>query len=236
MNILNFLFPSECISCQKLTYNSSLKDRYLCSQCQNKIGILQENQCIICKTKNSLGKTCKTCQNKTSLSGLIISTKYDNPILREVIHYFKYRYLKDLSVPLALLMKKRVQNFPNTFFKETVLIPIPLSKKRLKKRGFNQAYLIAHHLSNWLNIPLNSDIMKRVRSTSPQAEIKDYKTRQKNIKNNFRLNSAINSERLLRNKKVILIDDVTTTGATLEECAKVLKPYVKEVWGWTIAK
>ena len=117
-------------------------------------------------------------------------------------------------------------------YTEAFLVPIPLSRKKLKERGFNQAQEIAKELSLSLKIPLLSDVLLKIKETSAQVELQG-KDRQENIKGVF----VCQKPDLIKSKKIILIDDVFTTGATMEECARVLKTAgAKEVWGVTVAR
>ena len=235
MNLFDLLFPPYCISCQKITDNKSVFYKYLCSDCLRKIKINEDDVCISCHNLTRFGKTCSSCSKSTSLSGLLVASDYKNPILKETIHYFKYNNVKDLSLPLSWVFLKKLEEFEWKNKEEWVFIPVPLAKKRLKFRGFNQAELLAQNLAKWLNISISSAIIERVRFRTPQMQIENNQERLENIKNSFRIVKNLDLSEI-RNKRIMLIDDVSTTGATLSECAKVLKPYVKEVWGCVLAK
>ena len=122
-------------------------------------------------------------------------------------------------------------------------MPIPLHKKRLKNRGFNQAELLAKEIAEHYSLCLETEILKRKQAIIPQAKIKNHKARRANIKNIFEIDPkftkkcVVKKQNLLKDKTIILIDDVTTTGATLSEAAKILKRAgTKEVWGLVVAK
>ena len=235
MNFFDILFPPHCISCQKLTDNSTDFYKYLCPGCLKKIKLNHDNFCPVCHNLTRFGATCMNCKKKTPLTGLIVAANYDNPILKEAIHYFKYRYLKELSLPLSWLLMEKLKDFPFRDKNEWVLLPVPLAKKRLKNRGFNQAELLTENLSKWLGISQSSAIIERTKFRLPQMEIKSYQQRKRNVKNSFRIKKEAHLEKI-KGHKIMLVDDVATTGATLSECAKILKPYVKEVWGCVVAK
>jgi len=234
-SFIQLLFPSFCISCQKFTSSKSGFYRYLCPQCLAKIKILDEDHCIGCYSYTPLGKTCSLCQKAFSLKGVLVASEYENPILKEVIHAFKYRNVKDLSLPLAWILFQKLKDFSWGKKGNWILVPVPLAKRRLRNRGFNQAELLAQNLGKILNISVFTDIIKRVKFCQPQADIKNKQERQANIKGAFGPTKKIN-QLDLKQKKIMLIDDVLTTGATLNECARVLKPYVKEVWGCVVAR
>lgn len=116
--------------------------------------------------------------------------------------------------------------------KKINLIPIPLHKKRENQRGFNQAKLLAENIALYFNLPLLNNALIKTKATPPQADLKG-RQRRENIKNAF---SCLSPD-LVQNKTILLIDDVTTTGATLQQAAKVLKQAgARSVWSLVIAK
>jgi len=133
----------------------------------------------------------------------------------------------------TLIKKSNLELNPNI-----ILIPVPLHKKRLRWRGFNQAELLALEISQHLNIPIANNILIRTKHNLPQVNIKSSQERKENIKQAFEIGSdPAQQGQTLMNKTLILIDDVFTTGATLKECAKVLKPLqLKQIWGLVVAR
>ena len=190
-NILDLLFPITCLSCGK-------EGSLICPDCFSKISI-----------KNSLAD-----------NNLIICCDYNNKLVKKMVHSYKYNFVKDLSKPIGNLMTERIKKLSKYIDRDNaVLIPIPLHKKRLKWRGFNQSFLLAQEIGKNLKIPIE-DILIREKHTLAQVKIKNAKERENNIKNVFALGQSKN----IKNKTIILIDDISTTGATLNECARVLKP------------
>jgi len=123
------------------------------------------------------------------------------------------------------------QNTPDTW-QESVFVPIPMEKRKMKRRGYNQAEELAKELSIMLNIPLMKDNLVKTKKTLPQMKL-SAKERAENLIGAF----AVKNPKELENKKIFLVDDVYTTGATMEECAKLLKTSgVKQVWGIVIAR
>lgn len=119
-----------------------------------------------------------------------------------------------------------------SFPQPDILIPIPLAKKRQKERGFNQSEEIGKELSKFLKIPLVNNALIKVRETLPQVELSG-KEREENIKGAF----WCRDENMVKNKTIFLVDDVFTTGSTMEEAARVLKEAgAKKVWGITVAR
>ncbi len=181
---------------------------------------------------------CPSCfrkiplNRKPPLKRLIVASHYKYPLIKQAIHRYKYDFIRDLADPLGKLMVKVIRE---RFFENALLLPVPLHKKRLRWRGFNQAELLALEINRNLNIPMANDILIRTKYNLPQASIKSPQERKENIKQAFQLSRQSTTN--IRNKTVLLVDDVATTGATLEECAKALKPLKpKQVWGLVVAR
>jgi len=231
---LDCIFPKYCIGCKKEGF-------YVCQNCLSLIPILSHANCFLCGRRSPNGHICNNCNDKfhPKLKGLLVASDWNNLLLRQIIYTYKYKFIKELSEPLSYIMIKFLETirFNNCKFDELVLIPVPLNKKRLIWRGYNQAEFLAQKISEYYLIPVNSEILKRSRSTLPQVEIKNRNERQKNILGAFKINENMNGNFDLKNKIVILVDDVCTTSATLEECANVLKPLKpKEIFGLVIAR
>jgi len=236
---LDLFFPKFCLGCQK-------EGTYLCDDCRTLLDISEHDYCL-CDYKptrllpeQKTGK-CPKCQNK-KISGLYFALPYkEKPLTKKIIHQFKYQpYLKDLSKTLAsILIEHFVLSGKNTdeIWENSILIPVPLDKNKLKIRGYNQSEELAKELSKVLQVPVISDILVKIKSTKPQMEL-SKKEREENLQNAF----AIKKSAGLANKKIFLVDDVYTTGSTMQECAKVLKEpadgYLgaKQVWGICVAR
>lgn len=202
--ILDILFPIECLGCGK-------ESVWLCDKCLETI---------------PLGVNFI---ERKYLDRVLICGSYDNELLKKAIHTFKYDYASELCEPLGKLLLKilRKVSLPEEF----ILVPIPLHKKRLKERGFNQAELLAQEIAKGFNAPVLKALC-RSRHTLPQVDLNE-KERLKNVQGVFDCQEHLK----IKNKNVILIDDVLTTGATMEECARILKRNgVREVWGLVLAK
>ncbi|MCS7203346.1 MAG: ComF family protein [Thermodesulfovibrio sp.] len=148
---------------------------------------------------------------------------YDG-ILKEAINIFKYQKIKRIG---KLLGKLLVDISPKEL---DILVPVPLHPKKLKTREFNQSAILAKEISNSLRIPLSLTILKKIKDNPPQVSLKASE-RKLNVKDVYSVSKDI------KNLKIGLVDDVITTGATLAECAKVLKRAgAKEVHAITVAK
>lgn len=138
-----------------------------------------------------------------------------------------------LSEIMALFFKNHINLFPT---EDSIIVPVPLHPRRLAWRGFNQSELLARNISKTFGLELDTGLIGRKLHTSPQADIASQDQRKKNVINAFKLLENASS-RSLENKKIILIDDVCTTGSTINECAKILEPLKPaEIWGFVIAR
>jgi ComF family protein len=221
--ILDFLFPKKCAGCQK-------EGLWLCDQCFEKIVFVKAPACPFCNRLTSKGQFCSRCRGKTFLTGVITSAHYEEGPLKEAIHHYKYNRIRDLVEKLAEIMVRRLEEgFPNG---RLVLVPVPLHPKREAERGFNQARELAKKISEYFDITF-VECLKRERYTLPQVE-KTGAERRTNVINAFVLEKDISQ---IKDKTVLLVDDVFTTGATLSECARKLRQAgARQVWGLVLAK
>ena len=221
--IYDLIFPKKCVGCDKEGF-------WLCEKCFKKIIIIKSPFCPYCYKLTPQGQYCLRCRPRHNLTGVIITAHYEEP-LKEAIHRFKYDKVRDLAEPLSELMILRLEEgFPQGDF---VLVPIPLSRQRDAERGFNQAGLLADKVGEAFEIPVLNRVLKKVKDVRPQMELK-RRERLENIKGAFGLGRGA---RKVKNKTVLLVDDVFTTGATLNEAGLVLKKAgAKNVWGLVLAK
>lgn len=244
--ILDVLFPIYCFSC-------GAEGEFLCADCRAKILFLYP-ACPVCKNKNKDGRPCAgACRKRTNLRRLLSALNYDDPIVNELIKSFKYGFVSEIGKTLSGLTveflklhgiisrnKKGELRFLKKKLESFLLIPVPLHRRRQNWRGFNQAEILAETLAKELGIKTNAGILARTKNTSPQAELETKEKRFQNIAGAFEIkNPASASWRTAngKNKIVILIDDVSTTGATLNECARVLKKAgAKQVYAITAAR
>lgn len=227
--ILDTIFPIKCVGCGKT-------DFWICNKCLNEIHIETDYYCSICQIKStSGGKTCLSCKKKDSLDRMIWTTNYNQPLIMKAIHLFKYRFVQDLHIPLGTLLTKTIAKAEIPI--PDLIIPVPLHPRRIRWRGFNQSELLAKIVSDNLlplhEIPIEKSVLFRQRNTKPQMELKKRNQRQQNISNAFKIKHS----KLIKDKKILLIDDVSTTGSTIFECAKILKSNgADEVFAVVVAK
>jgi len=149
--------------------------------------------------------------------------------MRQAVYQLKYRNLRALAAPLAQLLNDYLITNP---VPGKVLVPVPLHRKRLRERGYNQSSLLARKLGKLTSLPVVDDCLIRQRSAPPQARTSSVEERQRNVADAF----ACHDQRL-RDKQVLLIDDVSTSGATLDACAAALKAAgATSVWGLALAR
>ena len=149
--------------------------------------------------------------------------------MRQAIHQLKYRNLRTLAAPLARLLDDYLGSHP---LPGEVLVPVPLHPKRLKERGYNQSALLAGELGKLTDLPVVDNRLVRQQHTPPQAKTATVEERRSNVSEAFVCRSDE-----LRNRQVILIDDVATSGATLNACAQALKAAgAISVWGLVMAR
>lgn len=229
---IDILFPIECLRCKK-------EGAWICENCYQELEKNYFQYCLNCKEKNDYGKICEKCEDDFYIDGILIAGNYQDKLLSQAIKTFKYKFVKNLSIHLGKFLseflfeqiikerEKKPEFIKN--IKDTIIIPVPLHKKRLNWRGFNQSEELAKILAKKFSLEISTEL-KRIRHKKPQTQLKKQK-RKENIKNCF----AWSGEKI-QNKNIILIDDVTTTGSTLNECAKILKENgVDEVWGLVLA-
>ena len=226
--LLNLFFPKFCFGCKK-------EGSYLCEDCLSTMGILESQFCPGCQKRLVDSRVCPTCKKFIKLNGLYFAAPYKNNLVKQLITKFKYEpFVKELRETLAHLIITHLElcDKKESDFSEFYLIPVPLEIKRLKWRGFNQSEEIGKELAKSLKIPLLSDVLCKTKETLPQMELSVEK-RKENIKGAF----LVKNKEKIAGRKILLVDDVYTTGSTMQECARVLKDAgAKEVWGMTEAR
>lgn len=222
---LDMLFPVRCAGCQSSGY-------VLCPSCVAKIQPLPSPFCQLCGTPLSPEGTCKNCQyHPLKLNGQRAVSLYQEP-LRGCIHGLKYDGNTRLAEPLGLLLS---QAYVRYGMRADVLIPVPLHSERQQQRGYNHAALLAEVCSAQLGVPLNSGVLVRQRATVAQVDLHP-RERYQNVAGAFACASA-SASKGINGRSIVIIDDVSTTGATLEACAAPLfAAGAKEVWGLVLAR
>lgn len=212
-NVLDLLLPAFCLGCRK-------EGTFLCDKCFMSIPRQQKQVCPECYMPGNMGFYCDGCKNGRSLDGVLACCSYtEKSPISFFIHAFKYDFVESLKDPLGDLVAECLRG--NNIDSGALLCPVPLHKKRLKWRGFNQSELICERAANELGCGY-LNLLKRVHFRKPQMEL-NREQRMVNTKNAFAI--CENSLKKIGTDTVILVDDVATTLSTLESCAEVLKLY-----------
>lgn len=229
----DLLFPVRCLGCgrQKGAGNSR---GFLCDTCRAGIPVYDWLFCPVCEKKLAGSTPCPTHRGKSHLKALGVVTSYENQLVKNLIWAFKYDGFEKLSAVLGELMAYYFEKAfgGDTAARVSALVPIPLHPRRERWRGFNQALLLSREFSERTGLPVISGLLRKT-WRKPQMEITSRKERIKNVEGIFTIPRGF----AFQNKNVVLIDDVSTSGATLEEAAKTLKMAgAKEIYGLVIAR
>jgi len=246
--IKDTVFPPRCFSCNSFFYHTlsihtrgvqgkhcvahfhfaELMPSFLCSTCLNDFSPIEPPICSMCgkmfKTREGDDHECEDCITSPKHFTIARAAGIYDQSLMDLIHQFKYKGKTQLAKPLGKLLFAALFHIWNNKNID-VIVPVPLHKKRFRKRGFNQAYLL---IKDWekinetievglLSAKIDRNVLIREKHTKPQTGLK-RKERLKNIRNAFVVE---NTERV-KGKRVLIVDDVYTTGATTNECARVL--------------
>ena len=226
--LLDLLFPIVCQDC-------GAEGEYLCLACQLKI-TPPIHRCHVCGASSLLGRVHDGCATrKTGLFGLMVVAEYKIPVIRALIWQLKYNSVSAISETLALLMADFfIKSDLTEYFSGSLVVSVPMRKRRLRMRGFNQAEQIARHLAKKMSMQYCPGL-KKIKNTTRQVDMK-REERLENVQGAFALDNKIDAE-LFAGRKIILVDDVATTGATLNECALILQDLSPaEIWGLVVAR
>lgn len=224
----NLIFPENltCVICDDELNNEF--NNSICDACLKTLPYLTGSCCLKCNAniKATLSNYCLYCKSHNREFKRNFSVfSYDMPINMLIID-LKYNKKKYLAKPLSKLM---LSKFAEMDISIDLIVPIPLHESKLKSRGFNQAELLCECFKKHYCVDRN--LVKRIKNTLQQSEL-NRTERLKNLKDAF----IVSDSRKIKNKRILLIDDVFTTGVTIEECAKALKKAgAKEVYSFTLA-
>ncbi len=219
---LDLLFPQWCIGCGKA-------GNFICYSCRSSLPRVMPPLCPRCGRPQPSGIVCPSCVSwQAEIDGIRSPFRFDG-IVRQAIYQLKYRNLRALAAPLARLLNNYLITNP---VPGEVLVPVPLHRKRLRERGYNQSNLLSRELGKLTNLPVVDDCLIRQRYAPTQTKTLTVEERQRNVADAFTC-----CEHRLQDKQVLLIDDVCTSGATLDACATALKAAgVASVWGLALAR
>jgi len=211
--ILNAFYPAKCLFCDDSLSPDSLF--WLCDDCRNNMPKLVDPTCPNCSgvmKQNGLYRRCETCgESKKTYLLNIDYFKYANNAHDAVLR-LKYSNAVDHAKPMAELMLANMKN-AKIKTKFDIVVPMPISKNRLKQRGYNQSEFLAKQIAKNLDLPVDTKSLLKIKETPPQTTLTE-REREKNLKEAFGV-----FENNLENKKVLLVDDVSTTGTSINEAS-----------------
>lgn len=219
MNILDLLFKSDCILCHKGVNAAYIN---LCSRCFENIEILScSASCSHCHKPlipgNSDYAICDECRKYRSADSITRNYSaaiYDGNI-KMLLFKLKFEKKKDIAKVLALLIDKYLKTNKLKLACD-YLVPVPISDKRLNERGYNQAFLIAKELSGITGLKVNNSLIRH--KSTEHLHTQTLSERKAVLSEAFSINEAVN----IKNKNIVILDDIFTTGTTVNECAKIL--------------
>jgi ComF family protein len=220
--VLDFILPQSCLGCGR-------QGELICSPCQSRLSQIKPPICARCGLPRPDGRACPDCSTtEFALDGLRSPFLFKK-LMREAVHQFKYQNLRSLARPLAAMLAEYLTHHP---LPAELLVPVPLHPRRLRQRGYNQSHLLAQELGRALGLRVASDSLVRTLDTPPQARTQSLSERRRNMAAAFTCRQDG-----VRGKSLLLIDDVATSGATLNACAAALKRAgAAQVWGLTLAR
>ena len=250
-DLLNFfidlLYPRRCRSCGRSTVCGGPVDRsraadgtdlrgrptdFFCDKCAGDIHPIKSPLCTVCGVPFPDGSgddhPCFECLSQSpGYTAARAALEYKGTV-REAIHLYKYGRLRAMRKFLGPLAARGAEAF---FPDAEIAVAVPLHRRRLARRGFNQSLFLAEYAALSLDIPLDLYGLSRIRYTRPQVELSSAE-REENVKGAFAVEGDV-----FEGRRVLLVDDVYTTGATVRECAKVLKKAgAEKVYVLTVAR
>lgn len=204
---LDLLFPPRCVACSRL-------GTWFCADCVVSVTPIPQPICPRCGLPTARQRLCFRCRKRPLELDAVRSVGVHSGALREAIHHLKFRGRKELAAPLGQMLFTYWQG---ENLSADLVVPVPLHPSREKERGFNQAGLLAGILAGQASLPLCETSLKRTRATAPQVGL-GVEERKANVEEAF-----VWAGKGLDGARILLVDDVCTTGATLEACAAALR-------------
>jgi ComF family protein len=215
--LISTLAPFDCLVCQQ-------EGELLCADCRASAIITKRPTCYRCNKLSAYGKTCANCRRHSALAGVLVASHYDG-VIKELVHHIKYDYARAASSSAAALLTPLVD--ASQF---DLITCVPAAPARLRQRGFNQAKLIAQSLAQSTRLPY-ADLLLRTKNVHQVGLTRAERLEQ--VQGIF----VAHRPELIKGARVLIVDDVITTGATVAECAKMLQAAgAKSVWAVAVAK
>jgi len=228
------IFPSLCKICRRPLEGP--EEKAVCSECLMGVEVHRGPVCPVCGRflfyKNAASFCCFECQTKKPSFSRHRSLGPYTGRLKEMIILFKYKEYEILSRPLAALLYENFGSGNGLFSEIDFILSVPLYPRKERARGFNQAESLARQLSKLSGLPVLNRTLVKIKNTPAQVSL-EAKERELNLRGAF----AVRKQGKIRGRKLLLIDDVFTTGTTVSECAAVLhKAGAKEIRALTLAR
>jgi len=221
--VKDVLFPVFCLLCED-------EGVWLCNACLASVEIVRTQYCPVCHRETKGGIRCSICAHAGFLDTHTALFVYGRQYIAEkLLHVLKYEYAEDVMQVISVIVQHACKESPSWLGSAGVIMPVPLHKKRFAERGFNQATLLARVLSESVDIPMVYGL-KRGKATEQQATLSKQE-RMANVRGVFEVTQDVEG------LNILLVDDVYTTGSTMQECARVLRVAgAKSVMGWSFAR
>lgn len=217
--VVDFIYPPLCILCRN---NLTPEEKLVCQNCWDNLPTIESS--------NQDHLWIQQKKQKIYFEGFYACFQF-SPEMQILIHQFKYKRKLSLGRKMGETAAKLLTTEP-AFNQIDCILPVPLHRRKLRERGYNQSWEIVYHLSVKSGIPCSNQILRRIRYTSSQTEL-DAEARVKNVANAF----VVPNPALVQNRNFLIVDDLITTGSTLNACAKALaEAGANRIWGLAIAR
>lgn len=222
---LDLIFPPRCEGC------GTLGRDWFCDRCIASMRRIAPPFCARCGEELPGDEAaCASCARHPlpdALAGIRSVARFEGP-LRSAIHALKYDGRTVLAEPLGEMLAREVAALPGPF---ACIVPVPLHERRERERGYNQSALLAGVVARRAGIPVDRALLVRARDTRPQVDMQSAQARRANVA------GAFEAVRQLHGERIIVVDDVASTGATLADCARALADSgAGQIWGLTLAR
>ena len=217
----DLIFPIHCIKCNK-------EGDWLCVECRRTVPIVPLQACPFCKMPTAYGITCEVDRKSHSLDGATVRGVYQDWVWQDIVKGWKFDGVVDLGKYATEMLCEALPHLPHGLY-NPIVVSVPLTKRRQRWRGFNQAYTLASAVAGVIEGEIIDGVL-RIRDTRPQPGLGKTQRRQ-NVHGAFEVVGDV------RDRDCIIVDDLLTTGATMDEIARVLKQAgAKKVWGVTLVR
>jgi len=219
---LDCLFPQQCVGCGRM-------GSFICYDCSAHLPFLHPPLCPHCGQPQMSGILCANCAGRTSSVLFIRSAFRFEGTVRQAVHELKYRNVRAIGPLLASYIAPVLRE---AAYAPDLIVPVPMHPRRKRRRGYNQADILARSVGKLVSVEARTDVVQRSRDGASQLESGTSARRRSNVHGAFAC-----ANRLVSGKRVLLVDDVCTTGATIEACATALRSAgAAEVAAVTVAR